>query len=83
MGEEYRSLISLFSFLLYFVTSLFLVPNTLLNSLFSNTFSLHSFLVVSDLGSHPYKTTSKTIVLYILIFKFLDNSLEDKRFWTE
>ena len=27
---------------------------------------------------HPYKTTDKIIVLYILIFKFLDSNLEDK-----
>ena len=32
---------------------------------------------VSDQVSHPYKTTGKIIVLYILIFKFFDNNLED------
>jgi hypothetical protein len=37
--------------------------------LFSNTFSLHSSLDVREQVSHPYKTTSKIIVLYILIFK--------------
>ena len=31
----------------------------------------------------PYKTTSKIILLYILIFKFLDSNLEDKKFCTE
>jgi hypothetical protein len=32
---------------------------------------------------HPYKTTGKIIVLYTLIFVFVDVNLEDKRFCTE
>jgi hypothetical protein len=32
---------------------------------------------VSDQVSHPYKTTAKIIVLYILIFIFLDSNLYD------
>src|SRR5215471_18764029 len=52
------------------VTSSLLGPNTLLNTLFSNTLSLCSSLNVSDQASHPYKTTGRIIVLYIWIFKF-------------
>jgi hypothetical protein len=29
--------------------------------------------------SHPYKTTGKIMVLYILIFKFIERRQEDKR----
>jgi hypothetical protein len=29
---------------------------------------------------YPYKTTDKVILLYILIFKFLEKRREDKRF---
>jgi len=78
-GEEYRSLSSQ---LCSFLQSL-LGPNILLSTLFSNTFNLPSSLNVSDQVSHPYTTTSKIIVQSILIFKFLDSKLEDKRSCTE
>jgi hypothetical protein len=39
-------------------------PNTLLNTLFSNTLSLRSSINVSDQFSHPYKTTGKIILTY-------------------
>jgi len=69
LGEEYRSLsYSLCSFLHSPVPLPLLGPNILLSTLFSNTLSLHSSLNVSDQVSHPYKTTGKIIVLYILIF---------------
>jgi hypothetical protein len=32
---------------------------------------------VRDQVSHPYKTTGIIIVLYVLIFVFLDSKLED------
>jgi hypothetical protein len=41
-------------------------------TLFSNT------LNARDQVSHPYRPTDKIIVLYILIFMFLDSSREDK-----
>ena len=53
--------------IVFSVTSSLLGPNILLNTLFSNTLSLRSCLNVSDQVSHPYKTTRKIIVLYILI----------------
>ena len=72
LGEENRSLSSsLCNFLHSPVTSSLLGPNTLLNTLFSNTLSLRSSLNVSDQVSHQYRTTGKIIVLYIFIFWFL------------
>jgi hypothetical protein len=38
---------------------------------------------MSDHVSHPYKTTGKIIVLYILKSLCLDSKLEDKIFYTE
>jgi len=54
------------------VTLSLLVPNILLNNLFSNTLSLSTTLNMSDQVSHPYKTTGKITVLYILISTLLD-----------
>jgi len=68
-GEGYRALCSsLCSFLYSPVTLSVVGPNILLNTLFSNTLGLRHSLNVSDQVSHPHKTTSKIIVLYILMF---------------
>jgi hypothetical protein len=50
------------------VTSSLFGPNILLSTLFSNTLSLCSSLNVRDQVSHPYRTTGKILVSYILIF---------------
>jgi len=84
LDEEYKSFSSsLCSHLHSPVTLSLLGPNILLNTMFSNTLSFLSSHNVSDQVSHPYKTTCKIIVLYIVIFKFLDSNLEDKRFCTK
>ena len=68
LGEKYRSFSSsLCSFLHSPVTSSLLDPNIPLSNLFSKNLSLRSSNNISDQVSHPYKTTSKIIILYILI----------------
>ena len=75
-GKHYRSVSSSWcSYLHSLLTSSLLGPDIIINTL-----SLRSSISVSDQVSHPYKTTGKIIVLYIFIFKFLDNRLECKRF---
>ena len=74
--EEYKSVSSSSCNLLRSpVTSSLLVPNILLNTMFSNTLSFLSSRNVNDQVSHLYKKTGKIIFLYILIFKFLDSNL--------
>ena len=68
LGYEYKSFSSSLCNLLHSpVTSSLLGPNILLNIMFSNTLCFLSSRNVSDQVSHPYKTTGKIIVLYILI----------------
>jgi hypothetical protein len=52
----------------------------LISILFSNTLSLCFSLNVRNQVSHPYRTTGKIIVFYILIFMSSDSRREDKRF---
>ena len=69
LREEYRSFSSSLSNLLHSpVTSSLLVPNILLNTIFSNTLSFLSSRNVNDQVSHPYKTTGKIIVLCKTVF---------------
>ena len=59
-GKEYRLLSSSLCNFLHSPITLFpLGPNTLLNTLFSNTLKLRSSLNVTDQVSHPYRTTGK------------------------
>jgi hypothetical protein len=48
-----------------------------------NILSLYSSLNIRDHVSHPYRTTRKIIVFYILTFTLFDGRREDRRSWTE
>jgi hypothetical protein len=74
---------SLCSFLQPPVISFLFCPHILLSILLSNTLSPCASPNVRDQVSHPYRSTGKIILLYIVIFTFLDSRREDKRFWTE
>jgi len=69
VGEQYKTFnSSLYNLLHSPFTSSLLGPNILLNTMFSKTLRFLSSRNVNDQVSHPYKTTGKIIVLYILIF---------------
>ena len=53
------------------------------SGLFLNTLSRRSSLNVREPASQPYSTCGNIIVLYTLIFKFLERSREYKMVWTE
>jgi hypothetical protein len=81
LGEEYRLWSSSLCNFLHDPSSSLLGPNILLNTLFPKTLSLCS-LKVRDQVSHPYSTTGKTKVLYILIFRFFmwDEKINDSEY---
>ena len=83
LGEWYQLWSSSLWNLLHSPFSFLLGPNIRFRILFSNTLSLDSSLNVRDHVSQPYSTTGNIIVLYILIFKFLERSLEEKSVLTE
>jgi hypothetical protein len=84
LDEEYKLCSSsLCSFLHPPVTPSLFGPNIIHSTLFSNTVSLCSSLNARDYVSHPYRTRSKIIALYILILIFFDIRREDGRFRTE
>jgi hypothetical protein len=71
LDERHRPLsTSLCKFPYFSLTSSLSGPNILLSTLFSNSRSLRCSLSVGNQISHPYKTTGKIVVLYILNFKF-------------
>jgi hypothetical protein len=47
-------------------------PDILLSTLFSSNLNFCFSRSVRDQVSHPYKTTGKNVILYILILKFLE-----------
>jgi hypothetical protein len=80
----YRQLSSaLFIFLHSPIIAYLLGLNIHLSTLFLNTLSPHSSLILSNQVSHPNKSMGKIIFLFILVFIFLDSKFEDKRFCTE
>jgi hypothetical protein len=58
-------------------------PYILLSTIFLKSLILHYSLNVSEQVSHPYKKPGKIVLLYILIFIFVDSNMEDVGFCTE
>jgi hypothetical protein len=75
-SPQYMAFSNLLSLRLFLVQIFALAP-------FSYTLSRCSSLNIRDQVLHSYRTTAKTVVLYILTSTVLDSRREDKRFWTE
>jgi hypothetical protein len=59
-------------------TFFFIGPTTLLSTLFLNTLHVCTSLSVRDQVPHPQETIGRILVLYTLIFKFLEKRQGDK-----
>jgi hypothetical protein len=66
LGEEYRLWSSSLCNFFHYPSSSLLVPNILLNTLFSKSLSLCSSLKVRGQVSHPYSTTGKITVFFCI-----------------
>ena len=78
-GEQYRPLSSfLCRFLHSPITASLLDPNFFSAPYSQKPLSLRSSLNVCTQVSHPYKTTGKIIILYIIMFKFFDSTWNTK-----
>ena len=73
-GEEYRSWSFLLNSPIHFV-----VFSLCLTTRLSNTLRFFLTQYVRDQVLHPYKTIRKIIIVYTLIFIFLNSEREDKR----
>ena len=82
LGKRYKLWSSSLFWFLHSPFTSFLGPNIHLSILFSNTLSLDSSLNVRDHVSQSYRTTGNIIGSYILIFKSLKRTWEDKTVWT-
>ena len=84
IGEDYISRSSpLWNFLLTLLTSSLLLRSTYFQHHALNILNLWSSLHARDQVSHPYITTGKIRVLYILHFMFVGSRQKDERFRTE
>jgi hypothetical protein len=82
-GKEYRSYSFSWCSLLHSPVTSSLLGPIFSSASYSQTPSVYVPLLVWQTKPHTHTTQQAKLVLYILIFIFLDNELEDKRFCTE